>query len=286
MPSVNSSGFPDMRLLIQHQTEYRFTIPQSRVVQMLRMTPTSHVGQNIVNWHIDVDCDARLKHSRDGFGNVVSMLYLAGPIERIGMRVSGEVLTEDRAGVVAGTAETLPTAVFRRPTELTKAPELLIDLANRYGPTAGDDLARAHALNSSVAGLFRCNQQRSTDVRPVAEILEAGHGCSMDLAHVLVSVAREAGFAARFVTGYIYREDPDPEHRHAPHFWAEIDVPGFGWIGFDPANDMCPNDRYVRVAKGLDFRDAAPISGARIGGGHEVMNVGVDVSMSQAQYHG
>ncbi|MGC6329289.1 transglutaminase family protein [Rhizorhabdus sp. FW153] len=274
-----------MRLLIQHQTEYRFTIPQSRVVQMLRMTPTSHVGQNIVNWHIDVDCDARLKHSRDGFGNVVSMLYLAGPIERIGMRVSGEVLTEDRAGVVTGTAETLPAAIFRRPTELTKAPEPLVDLAERHGGTTGDDLARAHALNSAVAALFRCNLQRSTEVRSVAEIIEAGHGCSMDLAHVLVSVARAAGFAARFVTGYIYRESPDPEHRHAPHFWAEIDVPGFGWIGFDPANDMCPNERYVRVAKGLDFRDAAPISGARVGGGHEVMNVGVDISMSQAQYH-
>jgi transglutaminase-like putative cysteine protease len=285
MPSVNSSGSPDMRLLIQHQTEYRFTVPQSRVVQMLRMTPTSHVGQNIVNWHIDVDCDARLKHSRDGFGNVVSMLYLAGPTERIGMRVSGEVLTEDRAGVVAGTAETLPAAIFRRPTELTKAPESLVDLAARHGETTGDDLARAHALNSAVAGLFRCNLQRSTEVRSVAEIIEAGHGCSMDLAHVLVSVARAAGFAARFVTGYIYREAPDPEHRHAPHFWAEIDVPSFGWIGFDPANDMCPNERYVRVAKGLDFRDAAPISGARVGGGHEVMNVGVDISMSQAQYH-
>ncbi|MFZ5704163.1 MAG: transglutaminase family protein [Pseudomonadota bacterium] len=275
-----------MRLLIHHQTEYRFTVPQTRVVQMLRMTPTSHVGQNIVDWHIDVDCDARLKHSRDGFGNVVSMLYLAGPIERIGMRVSGEVLTEDRAGVVAGTSETLPSAVFRRSTELTKAPEALVDLAARHGPETGDELARAHALNTAVAGLFDCSRQRSTVVRPVSEILDARNGCSMDLAHVLVSVAREAGFAARFVTGYIYREDPGSDHRHAPHFWAEVDVPGFGWIGFDPANDMCPNDRYVRVAKGLDFRDAAPISGARIGGGHEVMNVGVEVSRSQTQYQG
>ncbi|RYG95544.1 MAG: transglutaminase family protein, partial [Alphaproteobacteria bacterium] len=87
-----------MRLLIQHQTEYRFTEPQARVVQMLRMTPGSHIGQNIVDWRIDVDCDARLKHSTDGFGNIISMLYLAGPVERIGLRVTGEVLTEDRAG--------------------------------------------------------------------------------------------------------------------------------------------------------------------------------------------
>ena len=113
------------------------------------------------------------------------------------------------------------------------------------------------------------------------EIVAAGSGCSMDIAHVLIAAARAAGFAARFVTGYIYTDDP--EQRQAPHFWAEVDVPGYSWLGFDPANEHCPDERYVRVAKGLDFRDAAPISGARVGGGHEVLNVGVDVTLSQGQ---
>ena len=270
-----------MRLLIQHQTEYRFTEPQTRVVQMLRMTPGSHIGQNIVHWRIDVDCDARLKHSRDGFGNIVSMLYLAGPVERIGMRVTGEILTEDRAGVVSGAIETLPPAVFTRPTELTPAHEAILAIAREHG--TGEALSRAHALNSAIYEMIRCTPERSTEVRPAHEIVAARSGCSMDLAHVLAATARAAGFAARFVTGYIYRDDPDSGHRQAPHFWAEIDVPGYGWIGFDPANDVCPNDRYVRVAKGLDFRDAAPISGARVGGGHEVLNVGVDVTLSQGQ---
>jgi len=272
-----------MRLLIEHQTEYRFTQPQARVVQMLRMTPSSHIGQNIVDWHIDLDCDARLKHSTDGFGNIVSMLYLAGPVERIGLRVTGEVLTEDRAGAVSGTIEALPPAVFTRATELTAACAEIHDIAREFGPASGDVLTRAHALNSAVHGLIRCTAQRSTDIRPVTEIIAARSGCSMDMAHVLVAAARAAGFPARFVTGYIYRDDPDHGHRQAPHFWAELDVPGYGWIGFDPANDQCPDDRYVRVAKGLDFRDAAPISGARVGGGHEVLNVGVDVSLSQGQ---
>lgn len=272
-----------MRLLIQHQTEYRFTEPQARVVQMLRMTPGSHIGQNIVDWRIDVDCDARLKHSTDGFGNIVSMLYLPGPVERIGLRVSGEVLTEDRAGTVEGAIEQLPSTVFTRPTELTAADERLLELAREHGPGSADDLSRAHTLCSAVHGLIRCTRERSTDVRRVRDVVAAQSGCSMDMAHVLIACARAAGFAARFVTGYIYRDDPDHSHRQAPHFWAELDVPGYSWIGFDPANDHCPDDRYVRVAKGLDFRDAAPISGARVGGGHEVLNVGVDVMLSQGQ---
>ncbi|ATE65109.1 transglutaminase family protein [Rhizorhabdus dicambivorans] len=272
-----------MRLLIHHQTEYRYTEPQARVVQLLRLTPASHIGQNVVHWRIDVDCDARLKHATDGFGNVTSMLYLAGPVERIGLRVTGEVLTEDRAGVVSGAIETLPPMVFTRTTELTTPEESLLALAAEHDRASGDELSRVHAINSAVHAMIRCTEERSTEVRPVSEVIAAGRGCSMDMAHVLIAAARAAGFAARFVTGYIYRDDPGHGHRQAPHFWAEIDVPGFSWIGFDPANDMCPSDRYVRVAKGLDFRDAAPISGARVGGGHEVLNIGVDVSLSQGQ---
>lgn len=272
-----------MRLLIQHQTEYRFTEPQRRVVQMLRLTPGSHIGQNIVDWRIDVDCDARLKHATDGLGNIISMLYLAGPVERIGLHVSGEVLTENRAGVVSGAIETLPPPVYLRTTELSQADETLTELAREHVAAAPDMLSRAHALNSAVHAMIARNAQRSTDVRSAREIVKAGKGCSMDMAHVLIAVARAAGFAARFVTGYIYRDDPDSAHRQAPHFWAELHVPDFGWIGFDPVNDMCPGDHYVRVAKGLDYRDAAPISGARVGGGHEVLNVGVDVTLSQGQ---
>jgi len=272
-----------MRLLIQHQTEYRFTEPQSRVVQLLRLTPSSHIGQNIVHWRIDVDCDARLKHSTDGFGNIVSMLYLDGKIERIGLRVTGEVLTEDRAGAVSGAIETLPSAVYTRPTDLTQVNDQLIELVERAVADATDPLGRAHALNTAVNELIDCRTERSTEVRSVREVMTDRSGCSMDMAHVLIAAARTAGFPARFVTGYIYRDEPDCAHRQAPHFWAEIDIPDYGWIGFDPANDMCPSDRYVRVAKGLDFRDAAPISGARVGGGHEVLNIGVDVSLSQGQ---
>jgi len=177
----------------------------------------------------------------------------------------------------------LPAQVFTRRTALTRANSRIVELAREHGQDSKDDLSRAHLLNSAVHAAIEGTRQRSADVRPASEIMASGSGCSMDMAHVLISAAREAGFSARFVTGYIYSEDPDHGHRQAPHFWAELEVPGYGWIGFDPANDQCPDERYVRVAKGLDFRDAAPISGARVGGGHEVLNVGVDVTLSQGQ---
>jgi len=70
-----------MRLFIRHHTEYRFTEPQARLVQLLRLTPTSHAGQTVADWRIDVEYDARLKPFREGFGNEATMLYVMASVQ-------------------------------------------------------------------------------------------------------------------------------------------------------------------------------------------------------------
>ena len=61
------------------------------------------------------------------------------------------------------------------------------------------------------------------------------------------------------------------------HAWAEAHVPGLGWVGFDVSNGISPDTRYVRVATGLDYADAAPISGSRQGGEEEDLDVQIKV---------
>ena len=95
-----------MRLSIDHRTVYRFSEPQSRLVQMLRLTPENTHDQTVAGWRIDVDRDARLREGRDGFGNAVTMLYVEGPLDGIAITVSGEVLTSTSSGVLRGAAET------------------------------------------------------------------------------------------------------------------------------------------------------------------------------------
>jgi transglutaminase-like putative cysteine protease len=75
----------------------------------------------------------------------------------------------------------------------------------------------------------------------------------------------------------------EPVDQSAPrlaerHAWAESDVPGFGWIGFDPCLDLCPTDRHVRVAVGLDQADVAPVRLTRVGGGGETAHVALSVA--------
>jgi hypothetical protein len=117
-----------MRLFVSHRTEYRFTEPQARLVQLLRVTPGSHGGQSVVSWRVEVDRDARMKRARDGYGNETTMLYVDGPIEGIAISVDGEVLTEDHAGMIGGTPEPLPPMAFLQTTALTAPDDALQEL--------------------------------------------------------------------------------------------------------------------------------------------------------------
>lgn len=267
-----------MRLFIRHETTYSFTQPQSRLVQLLRVSPGTFAGQNVIGWQIDVDCDARLKSGRDGHGNETTMLYIKGPVERIRIAVTGEVLTDDRAGMVAGSVEPLPPVLYTRPSALAQAtPEIAAFTADAIA-------ARGNLLGGMHELMKRLHDQVAFDAGPVPDVTRtAGDafakatGVCQDFAHIMIAGARSAGLPARYVSGHLYRTDrPGPER--ATHAWAEVHVPKYGWIGFDPANDRCPDGAYIRVATGLDYEEAAPLRGARVGGGDEWLEVAVTVS--------
>jgi transglutaminase-like putative cysteine protease len=263
-----------MRLYVTHRTEYRFSEPQARLVQLLRMTPGNHAGQSVVAWSIDVDRDVRLKRARDGYGNDITMLYMDGPVSDIALSVSGEVLTEDRAGMVGGTPEPLPPLAFLQSTPAT-APDAAIRafVADLKLPT--DVLARAHLLAEAVHDKLVLDEPRLDGDHRAVAAMATGKADAQGASHLLIAAARCAGFPARYVAGHLYRPyEPDS---HEAHGWSELYVDGYGWIGFDAHEGRCPTECYVRVAVGLDHREAAPVSGARIGGGGEVLTVHVHV---------
>lgn len=270
-----------MRLHIEYRTHYDFGLPQRRLIQLLRVTPASFEGQAVVDWHVECDCDARLKRSRDGYGNEVTMLYVDGPISEITLTVGGEVLTDDRAGIVHGAAEPLPTLLFLRPTLQTLANPAIAAFAETIRATSADPIQQLHGLCGEIHRRIAYDTGDGNPYRDAATTLAEGHGVCQDHAHLFCSAARMLGHPARYVSGHLWREGnetPQP----AAHAWAEAFVDELGWVGFDPANGISPTDAYVRVAVGLDYRDAAPVAGARVGGGGETMHVEVAVAVAQA----
>lgn len=247
-------------------------------MQLLRVTPTDYAAQTCIDWRIDVDCDARLRTGRDGYGNATTMLYVDGPVSEIALTVRGQVLTEDMAGVVKGLAEPLPPLFYTRTTPATAPDETIIALARSVG--ASDSLENAHALNALVGANIRIHGGRGTPGRAPVDVLESGGGSVRDAAHLLASLAHAMGFPARIVSGHSLH-GPDSAQRKSAHYWTELHLSRLGWVGLDPCSGASPDESYVRVAVGLDGSDVTPVSGARKGGGIEELDVAVRVGQEQ-----
>lgn len=266
-----------MQITVNHVTRYRFSEPQTRLIQLLRVTPPSFSGQNVLEWSIDVDCDVRMRFSFDGYGNAVTMLYIDGPVEAVEIVKRGTVLTEDRNGIVSGIYETLPPATYLRSTPQTEADPAIAALAKLVAGRNPEGLIRLHALMTSIKTKMRFDPGEGDAARSASLAFAEGHGVCQDFAHIFCAAARTLGVPARYVSGHLFQRDGSGG-QEASHAWAEAHVAGLGWVGFDVTNGICPDDAYVRVAIGLDYGAAAPLSGRRTGGGSEAMDIAVAVN--------
>ena len=274
-----------MRIRVDHQTTYRYQPPAKSVLQVLRLTPRSHEGQNVVRWRVsaEADVDVQLRRGEDALGNVTQTAMIQGPVSELLLRVEGEVETWDTHGVVRGAAERFPPEAFLRETPLTSPSPELAAFAMEAGTSGETDVvARLHQLMLSIGGQMAFATDTTQTVTTAAEAFAQKRWVCQDFSHVFISAARRMGVPARYVSGHLAR-DGDVVEQEAAHAWAEAHVPSLGWVGFDAANGVCPTPSYVRVAVGLDYLGAAPVRGSRIGGGAETMDVKLRVSHAALQ---
>ncbi|NSZ17566.1 transglutaminase family protein [Agrobacterium vitis] len=274
-----------MRLKINHVTEYSYDEPVQFSLQRLRLTPIENPGLHVLSWTIVVDGANVEAGFNDQFGNHTHLVSFEGDAKSVRIVASGEVQTEDRAGVFGAHTGYVPLWLYLRDTPRTKAGKLVRDLVKSL---AGDnELARMHDLMARVHEQVRYETGTTTTETNAEQALEAGIGVCQDHAHIMISAARLMNMPARYISGYLMMEGI--EEQTATHAWAEIHLPSLGWVGFDAANNVCPDARYVRLASGLSYADAAPVSGMRIGLAGEDMSVTVSVAetgQSQSQSQG
>lgn len=269
-----------MILSVQHETHYRYDAPVRGVVQSHRLFPSECESQRVIDWRIEID-GAQLGGSwRDGAGDRIQAVSVAGPLETLVVRVRGRVETSDTAGVLRGHRERINPLVYMRETPATAVDVALDALARDAIAGETEDLGRAHALSHAVAGAIAYRPGVTHAHTTAAEALAGGEGVCQDHAHALIAVARVAGLPARYVSGYLFATQDGSPHE-AAHAWAEVWVAGLGWVGFDPANACCADDRYIRLGSGLDARAAAPIRGIARGVAQESLDVQVAIDAAQ-----
>ncbi|MCO8144345.1 transglutaminase family protein [Rhodovulum tesquicola] len=263
-----------MRLRIRHTTRYRFENPVTYGLQQLRKTPKSSHQQTVIAWTTTVEGGRKELSFEDHNHNTVELLSFERDATELVVRSEGEVDLVETHGIVGAHRGPAPLWLFRRATPRTRAGQGCRALIREVTGETG--LARLHELSRIILGAVSY-ELGSTDAGTTAEdALAEGRGVCQDHAHVFTACAREMGFPARYVSGYLRMDDR--VEQNAMHAWAEAHVEGLGWVGFDVSNGISPDIRYVRVATGLDYDEAAPVRGTRIGGAGEALSVEIEVA--------
>ncbi len=270
-----------MRLSIRHTTRYRFAAPVQHGVQRLRLTPKETQGQRILKWDMDLEGGIKQFSYDDQNFNTVSLLAVEEGAREVIVSCQGEVETEDNAGVIGQHAGHLPLWAFLGQTRLTKPGAKVRQLIAQVERSEDGMVSTLHNL-SSVIREHVSYQTGSTQVTTTAEEAAVnGGGVCQDHAHIFIGAARMLEIPARYVSGYLMMDDRIEQE--ATHAWAEAYVQGLGWVGFDISNGISPDPRYVRVATGRDYRDAAPITGTSFGGMGQDLTVSLAVEQQEQQ---
>jgi transglutaminase-like putative cysteine protease len=152
----------------------------------------------------------------------------------------------------------------------------------RSNPT--DTLALLADLNNGVKASISYQSRDTEGTQSPTETLGRGWGSCRDLAVLFIEAARCLGFGARVVSGYLYNPSADARPTTAigagsTHAWADIYVPGSGWIAYDPTNGTIDGADLIRVAVTRDISQAVPIAGSFVGAPNDYLGMAVDVSV-------
>lgn len=261
-------------LKITHRTSYHYDEPVPYALQQIRLTPKTRSFQHILSWNVSLEGATAQVTFDDAHMNHVNLVSFDDGATDIVIHCEGEVEVTDTHGVIGQHSGFMPLWMFLRSTELTREGPAIRKLVKEFD-TDGQVLDQLHRLSEHILDRVAYTPGETHPGTTAEEAINTGHGVCQDHAHIFVTAARALGVPARYVSGYLLMEDRIDQD--ATHAWAEAHVEDLGWVGFDISNGQSPDARYVRVATGLDYNDAAPVSGMRLGTANEELKVALQV---------
>lgn len=247
-----------MRIAIDHRLSVTLPPGTVQAVFHLLLTPRSGPTQTVESWSVEGPGIGNAGRFADGFGNAAHLVNQVRPEGEIVFHLRGEVTTQDSHGVLGRPAGEPVPALYRRLTTPTKAPAALY---GRFRNAKESRLDVLHALMARVGETLGLPEEKAAPTQMQADggqvQMQAAEApvqrpAAADYAHLFIGAARALDIPARYVVGYRLGDHGED----GLHAWAEAFDDRLGWIGFDPHRQLCPTERYVRLAVGLDAETA------------------------------
>jgi transglutaminase-like putative cysteine protease len=283
-------------LNVRHTTLYRYRRPVRLGDHRLMLRPRDSHDLRLLRTNLKCSPPASVRWVHDVFGNSVAIASFAQPAVELSIESSLQLETyvvEHPVPQIAPGAASYPFIYsaddridLGRMLErhnpdphhrLTAWAEGFI----RSNPTG--TLALLADLNTGVAASISYQSREVEGTQTPIETLNRGWGSCRDLATLLIEAARSLGFGARVVTGYLYNPSSGGHSIGAgtTHAWADIYIPGAGWVSYDPTNGTIGGGNLIRVAVTRDISQAVPVAGSFVGASDDYLGMTVEVLVAR-----
>lgn len=287
------------RLTVEHRTQYHYAEPVHFGQHRLMLRPRDSHGLRLHSAKLTLSPTGSVRYIYDIFGNSIALVdfHTDGTELLIESVLELDVYsTPELDGLLDPAAATYPFVyssgdrfdasqmVTRHYADDGEVKDWVSEFV--VPGQSVDTLELLKTLNAAIQDRFTYNARYEEGTQPPVKTLAVRSGTCRDFALLFIEAVRELGFAARFVTGYLYTPHLDlsleQEFRGAgaTHAWAEVYLPGAGWIAFDPTNALVGTDHLVRVAVVRDPRQASPIVGTFSGSPSAFLSMDVAVFVS------
>jgi transglutaminase-like putative cysteine protease len=278
---------------VRHTTTYRYSRPVRLGDHRLMLRPRDSHDLRLMSTNLELSPSASIRWMHDVFGNSIAIASFAKPATEL--RIESD-LTLETFAVERPPFQIMPEAVsypfiYSADDRIDLGRMLERQYADPGGRLAAwargfvrsnptDTLALLADLNSGIAAWISYQSRDTEGTQSPLETLDRRWGTCRDFAVLLIEAARCLGFGARVVSGYLY--NPTAIGAGATHAWADIYVPGSGWIAYDPTNRTIGGANLIRVAVTRDIAQAAPITGSFVGTADSYLGMTVEVSVTAA----
>lgn len=290
-----------MRYRVRHLTEYKYNKPVSLCYNMTHLLPRNTSSQHCLQHRIQITpTPVYQSEGTDYFGNQTFYFSIQEPHEKLTIDVESYFETGLNDLITSCNmrqstcGELRQWLAFPSTPELRMVKEYLLDstlirrselLAEYAQASFHDDMPVLQATIDFMHKIFQeftFDPVATTVSTPPEQVLEEKRGVCQDFAHLAIACIRSVGLPARYISGYLETLPPPGVEKligaDASHAWFSVFIPEFGWVEFDPTNDLMPGEQHIVTAWGRDYADVTPLQGVIFDGGETLaLQVSVDV---------
>jgi transglutaminase-like putative cysteine protease len=270
---------------IHHITRYEYSQPVKESLNQIKIHPLICPTQEILQHDVIISHQPELHLYTDYWGNRTGIFTITEPHKSLSIESKLIVRTIEQPEpnttnisvfnpIIPG--NDLLLTELSLPEQISRQSEI-IDIAEDIKEQRENYIDIIHASNEYIYRNFQYIKGITDYETTVDEILEHKSGVCQDFAHVLLQILRTLRIPCKYVSGYICPNKNGMRGEGATHAWVEVWIPGYGWAGIDPTNNVWVKDTHVKLSTGRNFYDCSPAKGTFKGIAKQQLSVYVSV---------